>query len=215
MTIYIDRIRIFLLERWVFSWNLPRVLTNLSMAFCQGQQACISGHTLSLSLQNCKVAISVLFISWLFLTAPLLPEYRLMSTPSLNHLSAIQCSQVKKRYRNASIIDVISLFNQSSFDYGTHRHKLFTQTDSSWGVREYQRFVVRVELRRFLRHRTNGPATASIWRFCSWIIAKAVAWREAGGMLQGGWNFYSQWHSFQPQTEKGKLTLTITQKITP
>jgi len=29
-----------------------------------------------------------------------------MSMPSLNHISAIQCSQVTKRYRNAGIIDV-------------------------------------------------------------------------------------------------------------
>jgi len=29
------------------------------------------------------------------------------------HLSAIHCSQVSKQYRNASIIDVSSLFNQS------------------------------------------------------------------------------------------------------
>jgi len=36
----------------------------------------------------------------------------------------------------------------------------FNQTDSSWGVREHQRFVVHAELRRFLRHQTNnGPAT--------------------------------------------------------
>jgi len=46
--------------------SLPRVLTNLSMAFCQGQQPCISGHTLSSSLQNCKVAISVFSFLGLF-----------------------------------------------------------------------------------------------------------------------------------------------------
>ena len=34
-------------------------------------------------------------------------------------------------------------------------------------------------------------------------------------MLQDGWNFYSQWDSFKPQTEKRKLTLTMTQKMTP
>ena len=95
------------------------VLTDLSMAFCQGQQACISGHTLSSSLQNCKVAISVIFISWFFLNAWLLPEYRLMSIPSLNYISTIQCSQVGKRYRNASVYDVHSLFNKSNFDYGS------------------------------------------------------------------------------------------------
>jgi len=37
-----------------------------------------------------------------------------MSLPSLNHISTIQCSQVRKRYRNASIIDVSGLFNQSN-----------------------------------------------------------------------------------------------------
>jgi len=58
-----------------------------------------------------------------------------------------------------------SLFNQSIFDYRTHRLNLFHQTDSIWGARERQRFVVHmeVELRRFLRHQTNnGPASASI-----------------------------------------------------
>jgi len=44
-----------------------------------------------------------------------------MSIPSLNHLSAIQCSQARKRYRNASIIDVSSLLNQTNLYYGTHR----------------------------------------------------------------------------------------------
>ena len=41
---------------------LSRVLTNISMAFSQGQQGIISGQTakLSISLPNCKVAISVL-----------------------------------------------------------------------------------------------------------------------------------------------------------
>jgi len=37
-----------------------------------------------------------------------------MSLPSLNHISTIQCSQVRKRYWNASIIDVSGLFNQSN-----------------------------------------------------------------------------------------------------
>jgi len=56
-----------------------------------------------------------------------------------------------------------SLFNQSLFGCRTHRLNLFNQTDCSWGVREYQKFVVHVERRRFLRHRTNnGPVTASI-----------------------------------------------------
>jgi len=73
-----------------------------------------------------------------------------MSIPSLNHLSAIQCRQVRKRYRNASIIDVSSLINQSNFHYGTQRLNLFNQTDSSLTVREYQSFVVHVDLRRFL-----------------------------------------------------------------
>jgi len=59
-----------------------------------------------------------------------------MSTPSLNHVSNIQCSQVRKMYRNASIIDVNSLLNQLNFDYGSHRLNLFNQTDSSSGVRE-------------------------------------------------------------------------------
>jgi len=35
------RTRIFVLERWMLLWILPRAFTNLSMAFCQGQQACI------------------------------------------------------------------------------------------------------------------------------------------------------------------------------
>ena len=40
---------------------------------------------------------------------------------------------------------------------------LFNQTDSSWDIRERQRFLVRVKLCRFLQHHTNnGPATASI-----------------------------------------------------
>jgi len=62
-----------------------------------------------------------------------------MSIPSPNHISTIQCSQVRKRYRNASIVDVGSVFIQSNFHYGTHRLNLFNETDSSWGVREYQR----------------------------------------------------------------------------
>jgi len=100
-----------------------------------------------------------------------------MSIPSLNHLSAIQCSQVKKRYRNASIIEFSSLFNQSNLYHGTPRLNLFNQTDSSWGVHECQRFVLYMELRHFLRHQTdNRPAIASIWLFSSWIIAKTVAW---------------------------------------
>jgi len=34
------------------------------------------------------------------------------------------------------------------------------QTDSSWGVRERQRFVLYLELRRFLRNQiSNGPAS--------------------------------------------------------
>jgi len=54
-----------------------------------------------------------------------------MSKSSLNHISAIQCSQVRIWYSNASIIDVSSIFNQSNFHYGTHRLNLFSQTDSS------------------------------------------------------------------------------------
>jgi len=86
-----------------------------------------------------------------------------MSIPSLNHISTIQCSQVRKRNLNASIIGVSRLFNQSNFDHGTQGPNLFNQTDSSLSVRENQRLVVHVALRRFLRHLTrNGPATASI-----------------------------------------------------
>jgi len=82
-----------------------------------------------------------------------------MSIPSLNHISTIQCSQIRKRHRNTSIIDVSSLFNQSNYDYGTHRLNLFNQTDSSRDVRERQMFGLHVERRRFLRHYTNnGPA---------------------------------------------------------
>ena len=128
----------------MLSWVLPRVLTNLSTAFCQGQQACISGHTLSSSLQNCKVAI---YVCCHFLIFPdctafsgVLCGYRLMSIFSLNHLSAIQCSQVRKRYQNTSITDVSSLFKQSNL-YGTHRLYLFNQTDSNWSVHERQRYV--------------------------------------------------------------------------
>ena len=151
-----------------------------------------------------------------------------MSIPSLNHISTIQCSQVRKRYRNASIIHISSLSTQQtrnqlgtqgwakSFPRGDqifwtmsnsfklcpihfsrgaknilggfapprhplvtgllpvkfrlwkHHLGLFNQTDSSCGVREYQRCVVQVQvdLRRFLRRQTNtGPvtATANIW----------------------------------------------------
>ena len=136
----------------MLSQILLRVLTNLSMAFCQDQQACISGHTLSSLLQNCKVSISVLFISWFFLNAPLLPEYRFMSIPSLNHLSTIQCIQVRKRNRNAIIIDVGSLSSQNSimertalpnrFQLGRSRtsevcsvfgtSSIFTKPDQQW-----------------------------------------------------------------------------------
>jgi len=46
--------------------------------------------------------------------------------------------------------------------YETHRLNLFNQTDCSWGVHERQRFVLYVDLRRFLRHQINNePATAS------------------------------------------------------
>ena len=86
---------------------------------------------------------------------------RHMSIHSLNHLSAIQCSQVRKRYLNASIIDVRSLLSQTIFDYRTHRLNLFNQTDSSWDVREHHRFVVHVELRRFLRLQTRTVARKS------------------------------------------------------
>jgi len=37
-----------------------------------------------------------------------------VSIPLRNHLSAIQYSQVRKRYRNASMVDVSSRFNQSN-----------------------------------------------------------------------------------------------------
>jgi len=37
-----------------------------------------------------------------------------MSKPSLNHVSAIQCSQVRKRCRNANIVGVNSLFRPAA-----------------------------------------------------------------------------------------------------
>ena len=46
--------------------------------------------------------------SWFFLPASLLPG-RFMSKPSLNHVPDIKCSQIRKRFRNASIIGVSSL----------------------------------------------------------------------------------------------------------
>jgi len=53
----IDRIRIFVWERWMLSWILPRVLTNLSLAFFQSVQACISGHTIKFTakLKGCHL----------------------------------------------------------------------------------------------------------------------------------------------------------------
>jgi len=40
-----------------------------------------------------------------------------MSKPSLNHVSIIVCSQIRKICRNASIIGVSNLVNQSDLDY--------------------------------------------------------------------------------------------------
>jgi len=59
-----------------------------------------------------------------------------MSIPLLNHISSIQCSQVRKRYRNASIFDVIGLFYQSNFDYGTHRLNLLQIPVGAWRISE-------------------------------------------------------------------------------
>ena len=139
-----------------------------------------------------------------------------MAIPSLNKLSAIQCSQVGKRNRKASIINVCCLCNQSNLYCGTHHLNLFNQTDSSWGFREYQRFVVHMDLRRFYHTRPTMGMRLRV-SDASAVESSKKLWHgtDSGRVLQGSWNFHSQWHSFQPQTEKRKLTLTITHKITP
>ena len=83
-----------------------------------------------------------------------------------------------------------------------HSLYLFNQTDSSWGVHGRQRFVLYVELRRFCdtrltmgqRRRVSDASAVQLNH------RKKCSMREAGGVWQGGWNFYSQWHSFWPQT---------------
>jgi len=47
-----------------------------------------------------------------------------MSKPSLNHVSVIKCSQIRKSCRNSSIIGVGSLVNQSDLDHRTHHLNL-------------------------------------------------------------------------------------------
>jgi len=104
-----------------------------------------------------------------------------MSITSLNQILAIQC-KVRKRYRNASIIDVNSLFNQSNFEYGTHHLDLFNQTDSSWVVRKRTRFVMLVGLRQFVQPQTKMSLRLS---GASAIESsqKLQHGREAGGVL--------------------------------
>jgi len=78
-----------------------------------------------------------------------------MSKPSLNHVPAFQCSQIRKLCRSASIFSVSRLVNQSDFDYRTHHRNLCekyisagTHHNQHGDFRERQRFVAHAELRR-------------------------------------------------------------------
>jgi len=77
---------------------------------CQDQQSIPSRQYFIKLTVNFKGTISVLFISWFLFFSWLRPFYpsRFVSKPSLNHVSIIECSQIRKRCRNARII-VVSL----------------------------------------------------------------------------------------------------------
>jgi len=81
-----------------------------------GLQSGPAKHALQVILYQayCKISrVSLLFFSFLdFSWLHRFYPRRFMSKPSLNYVSVIKCSQIRKLCRNASIISVSSLVNQ-------------------------------------------------------------------------------------------------------
>jgi len=104
---------------------------------------------------------------------------------SRNHVSAVQYSQVRKRCRNASIIGVSSLVNQSSFDYyRTHHLNSFNETNSSW----YAPVVCMDWIWDFLDSDSCSLQQDQEWGFlcCSWSrngFGFCIFWTNGVGCL--------------------------------
>ena len=102
--------------------DLASVLKNLSMVWPakHALQAILYQAHWKIVYHLCSFHFLTLGFTWLRCLYP----SRLMSKPSLNHVSVIKCSQIRESSRNSSFTGVSSLFNRSDLDYRTHHFNL-------------------------------------------------------------------------------------------